>query len=169
MPQARPVMFCSATPALTNCSGKRPAKPSRTPKPRSPVIRVMRSSASARSFSAAMKASRTGGLQLRDGGLIFGALRRPIVPEHGVLHEGNALPLDGMAEHHGGPAPLPGRDIERRGEREMVVPVDLLHVPVEGPPLVGERLELQRVRYRGERLDLVVIDGDDEVVEPMMG
>src|SRR3546814_19479648 len=108
-------------------------------------------SCSAMSISSAMNASRIGGLpfarQAEFGArvAIFVALRRAIMPEHLVLHEGNALAFRRVADDHARlPAPARGH-VEPIDQRVMVVPVDLGHMPAERAPLVGEGLDRKSV------------------------
>src|SRR5262245_45986007 len=103
-------MFCSATPALTKRSGNRATNLSKTPKPRSPVTSMMRSSLVASSHRVAKNASRMGhfrgdrqgrlgAIELRQRRGKFLALRRAVVPEHALLHEGHTLPLHCVRQH----------------------------------------------------------------------
>src|SRR5690349_6845791 len=99
-------MFCSATPAFTYCVGKRSMKSVRTPKPRSPLTSMMRSSSAASSPRARTKASRMAcgrdiDAKLAHRGDIFLALRRAVMPEHLVLHEGYAAALHGVGNNAG--------------------------------------------------------------------
>src|ERR1700761_4454046 len=108
MPAARPVMFCSATPALTKRSGKRSANGSITLKPRSPTTSAILSCAAASATSSSMKASRIG--RLPDlGQRLFELLGRgvAIMPEHLILHEADALAFGGVGDQQRGLAGFP--------------------------------------------------------------
>ena len=59
----------------------------------------------------------------------------------------------------------PVEGVEHRGQ---VVAVDALHVPAEGGPLVGQRLEAEHLARRAVGLLVVDVDQADQVVEPVV-
>src|SRR5947209_2752376 len=170
MPHAIAVMFCSATPAFTYWSGKRSMKSVRTPKPRSPLTSMTRSSCSARSLSARTKASRmlfrrNLNAELAHCSHIFVALRRAIMPQDLVLHERHSAAFHGVGDNAGGPVRAAGK---RGAQSVMVVTVDPQRNPAERAPLRAERLEVDGVRDAPQRLELVVVDDRAEVAQAVV-
>src|ERR1044072_6820807 len=175
MPAASEVMFCSATPALTNWSGSSAWKRSTTEKPRPPVTKTMRRSAFARSESAARKEGLIRSprrvprrLELSERALEVLAARRAVVVEQLVLHVGDTLALHRVGDDAARPADLERHRAERRLDRAEVVPVDFAPPPAQAAPLVGQRLEVDHLFDAAEALDLVVVDDHREVVEPVL-
>src|SRR5215213_5463688 len=140
-PVAIPIMFCSATPALKNLVGNRSAKGSRTVKPTSPVTSTIRSSWSARSISARTKASlkllRVSDVREREPVLLVG--HRPVVPRDLPLHVADALAENRSGDQDVRRAVVGVELLEFLGESGHVVAVDLVHIPAERAPALGER------------------------------
>ena len=160
-------MFCSATPALMNWLGQAVDEVgSTTPNPRSPVISTMsRVVRGGRRAGRRRTRSSSPRLQLgqRRGELL--RRRRPVVPEHLVLHEGDALALDRVRDHARAACPARRqRRPQRRGSASWSWPSTSTHLPAERAPLVGERLQRQGLVGRSpRRLELVVVDDGDQV------
>ena len=166
-PVARPVMFCSATPALRNCAGSASRKSSSTPNPRSPVMRKTPGIACGQCVRRAMKVSLTRRAPRgRERGIELVAACRPIVPQHRVLHEGDALALDrvGDARTWAVPARAGRRRALASSARDRVRrPRTPSHPNARHLSANGSRAS---VSPRLQALDLVVVDDGDEVVEP---
>src|SRR3954470_20247195 len=133
MPHATAVMFCSATPAFTYWLGNRSMKSLRTPKPRSPLTIMIWSCRAASSVRAWTNASRMAGhdihTELEHGCGIFRALRRAIMPQHFVLHERDATPLDRIS-HYAKRTVVRGVG-QCCSERVVIVPVHANCAPAE--------------------------------------
>ncbi len=56
-----------------------------------------------------------------------------------------------------------------RSSAAVIVTVDLLDVPAERPPLLGEGIEVEHLGDRAKALDLVEVDDDAEIAELVMG
>src|SRR3569623_1610683 len=143
----------------------------RTPKPRSPLTSITRGSCAAISPSARTKAARIrllrAAAELQQRGFQLCPLRAPVMPQHLMLHEGYAAPLDRVGDDNGRPIRLRPR-MERGAQGAMIVAVDALDGPAERSPLVRERLQRKRVLDGREALELVIIDDRTEVGEAMV-
>ncbi len=163
-------MFCSATPALMNWSGQRADELLDDAEPDVPGdqhdVPVRRGRGD--QLGEEPGPHRPPHLGQRAGQLRV--VRRPVVPEHLVLHERDALALDRVREHAARPVRRPPAR-HRHGPAELlvVVAVDLGHVPAEGPPLVGEGLQGEGLLGGGQRLELVVVDDGDQIGQPVVG
>ena len=89
------------------------------------------------------------------------------VPAAAALGFRNSHPLHRVRHHHDRLAAgeHPARPVEDGGECVEVVSVDLLDVPAEGTPLVGDRLDCEPAREQAPRHHLVVVEDRDQVVE----
>jgi hypothetical protein len=87
-----------------------------------------------------------------------------------LLQEGHALAHQGVEQDHAGlSAGQLACGVEGLQHGGQVVAVDPLHMPAEGGPLVGERLETQHLAGGAVRLLVVDIDEADEVAQPLVG
>src|SRR5262245_9033618 len=102
---------------------------------------------------------------LADGADRLGGFGRLAMPLRVVLHEGDALALDGVGDDCRGHSPRGLGLIEGLADLIHPVAVDLEDRPAIGLPLAGERLEVEDPRHEAVELDLVVVDDDGEIVE----
>src|ERR1700733_642263 len=162
-PPAAAIIFCSAMP---NCSSRlgwdlrkwcTPVPPAMSA---SSTTKLGNSSPSA--DKALPKASRNESLLAIRAGLdmekaldflfvraqsrqsIFGLRVRQLhaaVPGGNIFHNGHAFALDGVGDDQGR-APMGGAGFAQRAQNlRNIVTVDLDHIPAEGAPFVGERLQ----------------------------
>ena len=77
---------------------------------------------------------------------------------------------DGAGDHAGRPfaRAVRAQPAQQRGQRGQVVAVDLVHVPAEGAPLVGQRFHADHVVDPAVELIAVAIDDGDQVGQPVM-
>src|SRR5258708_14331600 len=164
-PVAMATMFCSATPTLKKRSGKASVKGATGMKPRSAVSRTMRGSRSASWTSACTNALRMSSVPyLAKGQRIVLIVHRHVMPADLALHEGDALSKCRMRDEDMRAPRRHRRDRVR--DRGLVIAVNAVHVPAEGPPALLERLERDHVRGVAERLLAVWGDYRGQVVQP---
>src|SRR5262249_11385959 len=107
--------------------------------------------------------------QLANGGDRLRRLGRLAVPLGVVLHERDALALDGVGDDERRAARPGLRLIERLADLIDVVAVDLDHRPAECLPLLDERLEIEDLPHEVVELNAVFIEDHGEVAEAMAG
>src|SRR3990172_4209057 len=90
------------------------------------------------------------------------------VPRGAVLHERHALALDGVSDDNARAGRRRSRALQRLDDLVLVVAVDLLHLPAEGAPLIGERLLAHDVDDEAVVLDAVAVDDRREVGEAVV-
>ena len=92
-------------------------------------------------------------------------VRRPAVPTGDVLHEVDALALDGVGQNHGRLALNVTCLLERGQDLLHVVPVDVNDVPVERAVLVRQGLDVHHVLDPPVDLKAIPVDDRTEVVQ----
>ena len=84
------------------------------------------------------------------------------MPEQVILHERDALPLDGMGNH----APWhtffwnPAPRVKNFSQSTDVVAINFANLPAETLPFIRKRLEVDDFFHPPKRLDLVVVYDD---------
>src|SRR5260370_5047381 len=150
-PVAMATMFCSATPTLKKRSGEARMNGSGARKARSAGSRTMRGSRSASWTSACTNALRMSSVPyLAKGQRIVLIVHRHVMPADLALHEGDALSKCRMRDEDMRAPRRHRRDRVR--DRGLVIAVNAVHVPAEGPPALLERLARDHVRGVSERL-----------------
>src|SRR5579884_3756437 len=90
------------------------------------------------------------------------------MPEHRIFHERNTLTFGGVRDE-ARRATAVSRDLRKRLQQLfMIVAVELDDSPSKTRPFIAERFQCERLAYRCQTLDLVVIDDNDQVIELMM-
>src|SRR5947208_16627729 len=105
---------------------------------------------------------------LADRAYRLGGLRRLAVPLGVVLHERDALALDGVGHDERRRPPGRLRLIERLVDLVRVVAVDLENGPPERLPLRHDGFEVHDLRHEVVGLDLVLLVDHAVVVEPVV-
>src|SRR2546430_261647 len=85
-----------------------------------------------------------------------------------MLHEGNAVPLDGACDDRRRALSAAGSSAERALDGGRIVTVDLVDVDVKAPQLVGERIEVRDLAGRSETLQAVEVDEDGQTAQPLV-
>src|SRR5437879_225021 len=122
MPAATLTMLASETPALVNRCGCLSRNGSRTLKPRSAVSRWTSAPSEASSLSVATTVLRM--VELCEGCFVLFRIGAAVVPEERVLHERDALSLDGVGHDDARFAGLEGRRAQGVDDGGHVVTVD---------------------------------------------